>query len=142
MTTRTIQTTLTIATEGALNLTQISSLFDDLLVVGFADAADSAEDSERAAAACELEVTLTNLVEIGATPGPLLTYTVILLLPDDIAHNYGQDSYLRHIVAPNPAQAIEIAQRDCATIDDHEDPDAYFVIACFPGHLDDLNPET
>ena len=69
-------------------------------------------------------------------------YTVILLLPDDIAHNYGQDSYCRHIIAPSPAQAIEIAQRDCAAIDDHDDPDAYFVIACFEGSLRDLNPET
>ena len=141
MATCTIQTTLTIATEGALNLTQISSLLDDLLAVGFADAADSAEDSERAAAACELEVTLTNLVEIGATPGPLLTYTVILLLPDDVAHTFGQDTYCRHIIAPSPAQAIEAAQRECAAQDDHDDPDAYFVIACFEGSLRDLNPE-
>lgn len=69
------------------------------------------------------------------------TYTVILLLPDDVAHNYGQDSYLRHIIAPNPTQAVTWAKEQAAEADDHEDPDAYFVIACFPGHLDDLNPE-
>ena len=69
-------------------------------------------------------------------------YTVILLLPDDVAHNYGQDTICLHVVGNDPEQAITEAKDQSATIDDHEDPDAYFVIACFPGHLDDLNPET
>ena len=57
MATCTIQTTLTIATEGALNLTQISGLLDDLLAVGFADAADSAEIDKIAGALKEIGVT-------------------------------------------------------------------------------------
>lgn len=145
---RTLTAQVTIHTDGNLPVEEVQSLLDNLLAIGFADAQDTLEDdpdNERAAAACELELTCPDLVE-GA-------YTVILLRPDDIATTYGEDSILIQVDGcTGPADAIKAAQRRAIEIDAQrlgddgsdtpieESLDDYFVIACFAGHHYDLNP--
>lgn len=146
---RTLTAQVTIHTGGDLPVSQIQRLLDNLFAIGFADAQETLEDdpdNEQAAAACELELTCPDLVEDA--------YTVILLRPDDIASTYGEDSILIQVDGcASPADAIKAAQRRAIEIDaqrlgdDGDDTpiedslDDYFVIACFAGHHDDLNPE-
>ena len=141
---RTLTAQLSISTENDLPLSTIQQCLDSLFAIGFADAQDTVDedpDNALAAAASELELTCPDLVE-GA-------YTVILLRPDDVADDYGPDRILLQVDGcASPTEAIKAAQRRAIEIDDdEEDADAieerlddYFVIACFAGKHDDLNP--
>jgi hypothetical protein len=76
--------------------------------------------------------------------GTPTTYTVVLLTPDYLADNFGQDTYMAHVVATSPAEAIAKARTDVCTArkhEDEEDGNNYFVIAVFVGELEDLNHE-
>jgi hypothetical protein len=70
-------------------------------------------------------------------------YTVILMRPDYVADNFGQDSYVAWVTAMNPDAAIRAAQQEAYTIDMGSDPDSpgypadYFVVTIFDGHLSD-----
>lgn len=135
---RTLTAQVTIRTGGDLPVESIQRLLDNLFAIGFADAQDTLADNpdnERAAAACELDLTCPDLVE-GA-------YTVILLRPDYIADNFGQDTACIKVDGCTcPADAIAAARAIALEADeaDEGNEDDYFVIACFVGHHDDLNP--
>ncbi len=79
-------------------------------------------------------------------------YTVILLRPDYMADNYGQDTCMLHVKADNPTQALERARAEViegdysdewARADFYEmhDPADYFCVAMLEGWLPDVNPE-
>lgn len=68
-------------------------------------------------------------------------FTVLLLYPDYLASNYGQETYLAHVGAKNPDMAVREAQRrakeDNKTVDNKDD---FFPLAVFSGHHQDLKP--
>lgn len=78
-------------------------------------------------------------------------YTVLLLRPDYIADDYGQDTYLAHVWAIDVLTAQETAQQEAYRCDfpvsDAEEHDSisscadYFVLAVFEGHLNDMKEE-
>lgn len=70
-------------------------------------------------------------------------YTVLLLRPDHVADNYGQDTYQAWVGALNPRQAVRFAQDEACHADFGDDPcgnpDDYHVLACYAGKLTDLS---
>lgn len=77
-------------------------------------------------------------------------YTVLLLRPEYMADNFGQDTYLAHVEALDVLSAQELAQWEANLADtppntgDHDPGEAadYHVLAVFKGHLDDMKEET
>lgn len=76
-------------------------------------------------------------------------YTVILLRPDYMTSNYGQDTWMDSVRARSREEAIELARGECHLADNEGcdggldmlgSPDDYFVIAVIRGKHDDLNP--
>lgn len=75
-------------------------------------------------------------------------YTVLLLYPDYIANNYGQDTYLACVEAPNVELAVGLAQDMAAAAsktpgnkdEDEHDPDDFYPLLTIAGHHDDLTP--
>lgn len=76
-------------------------------------------------------------------------YTVILLRPDYMTSNYGQDTWMEAVKARDPEEAVKLARGEChladnEDLDDDTDyygsPDDYFVIAVIRGNHEDLNP--
>ena len=63
-------------------------------------------------------------------------WTVLILRPDYIASDYGQDTYLAHVTAPTVDEAQALAQREAAAADSspHDGSDYYVLFAC-RGHL-------
>jgi len=75
-----------------------------------------------------------------------MKYTVLLLRPDYIADTFGQDTYMDHVEATTPAGAVDETRTRAIALDYGEDkdeaiPEAYFVLAVFAGHHDDVAPE-
>lgn len=75
-------------------------------------------------------------------------YTVILMYPDYVADDYGEN-YLAHVDATDPTEAVKVAQRQAMKENGNEPDDdgfdreaaAYAPIAVFDGHLRDLQCE-
>ena len=69
-------------------------------------------------------------------------YTVILLYPDYMTDNYGQETYLAHVEAPDTATAVAKARKAAmkANPGSIDTPTDLFVTACFAGHHADLCP--
>lgn len=71
-------------------------------------------------------------------------YTVLLLRPDYIAEPYGQDTYMAHVEAENPVNAIEAAQIEVWNEDHGDDAGEswtdYNVLLIIEGHHRDLYP--
>ena len=69
----------------------------------------------------------------------LIPFTVLLLYPDTIASNYGEETYLACVDAATAAEAQVEAQREAweatAGADEDYDGDSFFVLAVFKGHL-------
>ena len=71
-------------------------------------------------------------------------YTVLLLRPDYIAAQFGEDTYLAHVIANGPEAAMETGQdeaRDADKEDDDQplgDPTDYAVLFVCLGHQQDL----
>jgi len=73
-------------------------------------------------------------------------FTVLMLYPDYATDNYGEDTYLAHVEAKGPEEAVKVAQ--CISyatyMDDTELADMtgdfrdFKVLAMFGGHLVDL----
>ena len=78
-------------------------------------------------------------------------YTVLLLRPDYIADNFGQDTFCAHVVAPTVYSAQRAAQREAIVTDSdsgnpHEEyvrqhMDDYAVLFVAEGHINDLKEE-
>lgn len=73
-------------------------------------------------------------------------YTVLLLRPDYIAEPYGQDTYLAHVNANNPDEAVVAAQMQVWNEDHGDDAgsswDDYHPLLVLDGHLYDAAPPT
>lgn len=70
-------------------------------------------------------------------------YTVILLYPDYLAATFGQDTFMSHCRAQNPATAIRIVQEQAgkkAGIRDGSADEDFYCIACIAGHHNDIKP--
>lgn len=74
-------------------------------------------------------------------------YTVLLLRPDYVADNYGQDTYQAHVTAANVEEAITKGQEQAVEADlapgcipVEVNPEDYFVLSVHTGHLQDLKP--
>lgn len=71
-------------------------------------------------------------------------YTVLLLRPDYIAEPYGQDTYLAHVDANNPDEAVVAAQMQVWNEDHGDDAgsswDDYHPLLVLDGHLYDAAP--
>ena len=71
-------------------------------------------------------------------------FTVLLLYPDYATGNFGQDTYQAWVEASTVQEAKELAQLEAVQregrADDEEldDPDDYFVLAVYEGHLEDI----
>lgn len=71
-------------------------------------------------------------------------YTVLLLRPDYIAEPYGQDTYLAHVDANNPDEAVVAGQMRVWNEDHGDDAgsswDDYHPLLVLDGHLYDASP--
>jgi hypothetical protein len=71
-------------------------------------------------------------------------YTVLLLLPDYVANEYGKDTYLVHVDAVDAKEGKRKAQIEAFGIQldpDDADPDVlddWYCLAIFEGHLEDI----
>ena len=68
-------------------------------------------------------------------------YTVLLLYPDYLADQYGEETYLCWTTAPNPKLAVAQAREEvCKRFDPESDvqPDDWFVLAVFEGTHKDM----
>ena len=73
-------------------------------------------------------------------------YTVILLYPDYMSENYGQETYMTCVDAKNPTEAVANARAEISAggeneQDEEAEPTDFFVIAVIAGDHEDLNPE-
>ena len=66
-------------------------------------------------------------------------FTVLLLYPDHVAETFGHETYLDHRLAKDAKTAIFRAQKTRAE-EHNTDLDDWHCLACFEGHLDDVNP--
>lgn len=74
-------------------------------------------------------------------------YTVLLLRPDYIADEFGKDTYMAHVMAPDVACAQKMAQNEAHGCDmkgnDEEDvygePADYAVLLVLPGRHNDVS---
>ena len=67
-----------------------------------------------------------------------MKYTVLLLRPDYIASDYGQDTYLAWVEADDVAEAQVLAQLEAAEADREKEPSDYYTLFVAAGHLNDL----
>lgn len=75
-------------------------------------------------------------------------FTVLLLKPDTIADNFGQDTVQLHVTASDVALA-QVRAREAASDLDQEPgetredvpPEDYHVLAVFEGHLEDIKTD-
>lgn len=91
----------------------------------------------RYAVLSEAERVLTKLGRRQTQP-----YTVLVLRPDYMATNYGQDTFLAHVEATSPAQAQRIARREAAAADRSEvSSEDYYILLVLEGHQYDRRVE-
>lgn len=71
-----------------------------------------------------------------------MKYTVLLLRPDYVADDYGQDTYQAWVEAESVTEAIRKAQLEVVIVDDPDDrfnfAADYFVLAVYLGHQADI----
>ncbi len=71
-------------------------------------------------------------------------YTVLLLYPDYLANQYGEETYLSWTESKGPEQAISLAQAEAFEESEYDpqsgDPSDFAVLICIEGHHGDLTP--
>lgn len=71
-------------------------------------------------------------------------YTVLLLRPDYLADSYGQDTYLAHVDAENPDNAVVAGQMQVWNVDKGDDAGTpwtdYHPLLVLDGHHYDAAP--
>ena len=91
----------------------------------------------RHAVLSEAERVLTELGRRQTQP-----YTVLVLRPDYMATNYGQDTFLAHVEATGPAQAQRIARQQAAETDRSDvSSEDYYILLLIEGHHYDRRVE-
>lgn len=79
----------------------------------------------------------------GETPS-IRKYSVLLLVPDYLAENYGVETYLAWVTAETPGAAVRKGKIEARNevgneqVDDHDD---FQCLLCCNGHVDDMTPE-
>jgi hypothetical protein len=74
----------------------------------------------------------------------LKPYTVLLVLPDSLADNYGQDTYLVHVEASSVAEAGKMAQEEALSKlypewwEETRDPTDFYVSFICEGYVNDM----
>ena len=72
-------------------------------------------------------------------------YTVILIYPDTVADQYGEDFYWAHVSAADPASALVMARAEALDVseltEDECAPIDFACVACIEGWHYDQNPE-
>lgn len=71
----------------------------------------------------------------------LKPYSVLLLYPDYIASNYGQETYFAHVGSANVKEAIKAAQETVAEANDCDNPEDFFCLLVLNGHHDEPKKE-
>ena len=71
-------------------------------------------------------------------------FTVLLLRPDYAADNFGEDTYLAHVRAETPTEAITLAQQKVTKLDALDDTGStdYYPLITLKGWHNDITPET
>lgn len=66
-------------------------------------------------------------------------YTVVLLAPDYLAANFGQEIVTLHLKAPHDVEAVRQAQRTMFNEDEEvRDPSDYHALFVCKGHMENL----
>lgn len=71
-------------------------------------------------------------------------FTVLLLRPDYVADGFGEDTYLAHVNAKAPGEAITAAREEVMDVDEIEGLKAedYYPLLTLRGWHEDLTPES
>lgn len=73
---------------------------------------------------------------------PVLLFSVLLLRPDTIANQYGEDTYFTFVGANDPVDAVRKARIEACQFDEGiTEPEDYFVLLVIAGAHTDINPE-
>lgn len=64
-------------------------------------------------------------------------YTILLLRPDDVATNYGQDTFCAHVEGDTVEAALVEAQQAASSADGNDCPEDYYCLFCTDGHVVD-----
>jgi len=72
-----------------------------------------------------------------------MKWSVLLLLPDYVATEYGHETYYDFVEAPDPASAIKLAREHAVAAHGGAGAGAcdYFVLLATAGYNGDVNPE-
>lgn len=74
--------------------------------------------------------------------GRVRPYTVLVLRPDYMAANYGQNTFLAHVRADDPALAQRLARQEAAAADRSEAfSEDYYILLTLEGHHYDKRVE-
>jgi len=68
-------------------------------------------------------------------------FTIIMLYPDYLAHNYGEETYVAHVESEDLQLAIRAAQLEASKANAENEtvrPVDFAVIFACDGHIDDL----
>jgi len=70
-------------------------------------------------------------------------YSVLLVYPDYLASNFGQETYLAYVEAESPFQAVALAQNEAANAatDAVDLTTDFFPALVCEGHIEDLSAE-
>lgn len=69
-----------------------------------------------------------------------MKFSVLLLYPDYITSNFGQETYFTHVDQPTVGDAIRSAQEDAANEYDQPAPEDWFPLLVLHGWHDDIRP--
>lgn len=73
------------------------------------------------------------------TPFGAKPFTVVLIFPDYIGGQYGDEFYVAYVRAANPARALRKARQKAAVKFDPNDPNDFGLVFCCAGHAYCLN---
>jgi len=77
-----------------------------------------------------------DIIDLGAQPK---TFSVLLLYPDYLAENYGQETFYEAVEANTSSEAVLALQKRLGAA--HEtNPDDFFCLLCIEGRHSDINP--
>ncbi len=74
-------------------------------------------------------------------------YSVLLLYPDSLSQNYGEETYYAHVKAASPAEAVKAAQKEAAEAnaedaeDEEEYAESFLPLLCIEGHHESFSHE-
>lgn len=87
-------------------------------------------------------ITSEALPDEGREDASLMSYTVVLLTPDYLAHQYGEDVQVRHVFAEDRIKAIMQAREETQRMLDtwEHNPDDFTVVFVCHGHQANIAP--